>query len=40
MPSKHAATDPTGQREYKGIPDDLRLEEAEKAATVDALPLD
>ena len=24
MPSKHAATDPTGQREYKGIPDELK----------------
>ncbi len=51
MPTKHAATDPTGQREYTGMTDELRrtileekhrrwLEEANEDAVVDALPLD
>ena len=30
MLTKHAATDPTGQREYKGIPEDLRRRALER----------
>ncbi len=51
MPTKHASTDPTGQREYTGITDDLRrsileekyrkrLEEGEEPVVVDSPPLD
>ena len=47
MPTKHAATDPTGKREYKGIPEDLkrralerqRQRVAEEARTVPHRPM-
>ena len=47
MPTKHAATDPSGKREYKGIPEDLkrralerqRQRVAEEARTVPHRPM-
>ncbi len=30
MPTKHAATDPTGKKEYKGIPDELKRRALER----------
>jgi hypothetical protein len=47
MPTKHASTDPTGQKEYKGgIPEEFkkrileqRRREAEEATVVDHEPL-
>ena len=46
MPTKHAATDPSGQREYTGIPDEFkrlalaRRKGRGKAAVVQAVPAD
>jgi hypothetical protein len=49
MPTKHAATDPTGQQEYGKIPDEFKLRalregrrrrKTEEAAVVDAVPFD
>ena len=40
MPTKHAATDPTGQREYRGVPEELRRRALERARARNAPAVD